>query len=121
MIDVVMPAVNEVRAVVALIDRMPACYRPIVVDNGSTVGTGDAARDAIEGQTGPWLGDRRVDAVIRPAVDGGFWALGLVRLIDGLCGEVRMRSPTTRMDLRDALSRRSASWQELGTVVDVDR
>ncbi len=42
--DVVLPALNERGAIPWVLDRMPAGYVPIVVDNGSTDGTGDVAR-----------------------------------------------------------------------------
>jgi len=43
-IDVVLPALDEAAALPGLLARMPAGYRPIVVDNGSTDGTADVAR-----------------------------------------------------------------------------
>jgi glycosyltransferase involved in cell wall biosynthesis len=43
-IDVVLPTLDEAAALPALLARMPAGYRPIVVDNGSTDGTPDVAR-----------------------------------------------------------------------------
>jgi glycosyltransferase involved in cell wall biosynthesis len=42
--DVVLPALDERPAIAWVLERMPAGYDPIVVDNGSTDGTGDAAR-----------------------------------------------------------------------------
>ena len=45
MIDVVLPALDEAAALPGLLARMPAGYRPIVVDNGSTDGTAAVARD----------------------------------------------------------------------------
>jgi glycosyltransferase involved in cell wall biosynthesis len=42
--DVVLPALNERRAIPWVLGRMPAGYDPIVVDNGSTDGTAEAAR-----------------------------------------------------------------------------
>ncbi|CAN5421599.1 glycosyltransferase family 2 protein [soil metagenome] len=39
MIDVVLPALDEARAITWVLARMPAGYRPIVVDNGSTDAT----------------------------------------------------------------------------------
>jgi glycosyltransferase involved in cell wall biosynthesis len=44
MIDVVLPALDEAAALPGVLQRMPAGYRAIVVDNGSTDGTGDIAR-----------------------------------------------------------------------------
>jgi glycosyltransferase involved in cell wall biosynthesis len=44
MTDVVLPCRNEAAALPDLLARMPAGYRPIVVDNGSTDGSADVAR-----------------------------------------------------------------------------
>jgi len=44
--DVIIPVLNEAAALPALLDAMPSGYRPIVVDNGSTDGSGDIARAA---------------------------------------------------------------------------
>ncbi len=44
--DVVLPVLDEIAAVRDVLSAMPAGYRPIVVDNGSTDGSGDAAREA---------------------------------------------------------------------------
>jgi glycosyltransferase involved in cell wall biosynthesis len=44
--DVIVPVLNEATAIVAVICAMPAGYRPVVVDNGSTDGSGDIARAA---------------------------------------------------------------------------
>jgi glycosyltransferase involved in cell wall biosynthesis len=43
MADVVLPVLNEVRALPWVLARMPDGYRPIVVDNGSTDGSGALA------------------------------------------------------------------------------
>ena len=43
MIDVVLPVLDEAEALPWVLDRMPAGYRPIVVDNGSTDGSGALA------------------------------------------------------------------------------
>jgi glycosyltransferase involved in cell wall biosynthesis len=45
MTDVVLPCRNEAPALPDLLTRMPAGYRPIVVDNGSTDGTAAVARE----------------------------------------------------------------------------
>lgn len=42
--DVVLPALNEARAIPAVIAGLPPGYDPIVVDNGSDDGTADVAR-----------------------------------------------------------------------------
>ena len=44
MIDVVLPALDEAAALPRVLVRMPAGYRAIVVDNGSTDATSDVAR-----------------------------------------------------------------------------
>jgi glycosyltransferase involved in cell wall biosynthesis len=44
-IDVVLPCLNEAGAIPWLIARMPAGYRPIVADNGSTDGSARIAAD----------------------------------------------------------------------------
>jgi glycosyltransferase involved in cell wall biosynthesis len=42
--DVVLPVLDELDALPGVLAAMPDGYRPIVVDNGSTDGSGDAAR-----------------------------------------------------------------------------
>lgn len=42
--DVILPVLNEAEALPWVLERMPAGYRPIVADNGSTDGSGDIAR-----------------------------------------------------------------------------
>lgn len=42
--DVVLPVLDELDALPGVLAAMPAGYRPVVVDNGSTDGSGDAAR-----------------------------------------------------------------------------
>jgi dTDP-L-rhamnose 4-epimerase len=44
--DVIIPVLNEAAALRPILDAMPAGYRPVVVDNGSTDGSGDIARAA---------------------------------------------------------------------------
>ena len=44
--DVIIPVLNEAAALPALLAAFPAGYRPVVVDNGSTDGSGDIARAA---------------------------------------------------------------------------
>ncbi len=44
MTDVVLPCRNEAAALPGLLARIPAGYRPIVVDNGSTDGSAEVAR-----------------------------------------------------------------------------
>jgi glycosyltransferase involved in cell wall biosynthesis len=42
--DVVLPVLDEATAIPWVLERMPSGYRPIIVDNGSTDGSGDLAR-----------------------------------------------------------------------------
>ena len=44
--DVIVPVLNEAAALPSLLAAMPPGYRPVVVDNGSTDGSGDIARAA---------------------------------------------------------------------------
>ncbi|MGH3744397.1 MAG: glycosyltransferase, partial [Mycobacteriales bacterium] len=46
MIDVVLPCLDEAAALPWVLSRMPAGFRPLVVDNGSTDGSGEVARSA---------------------------------------------------------------------------
>ncbi|MGH2526589.1 MAG: glycosyltransferase, partial [Actinomycetota bacterium] len=43
--DVILPVLNEVSSIPWVLGRMPAEYRPIVVDNGSTDGSPFVARE----------------------------------------------------------------------------
>lgn len=43
-VDVVLPVLDEVDALPWVLSRMPAGFRPVVADNGSTDGSGDVAR-----------------------------------------------------------------------------
>ncbi|WP_127476521.1 glycosyltransferase family 2 protein [Microbacterium sulfonylureivorans] len=45
-VDLVLPCLNEAAALPWVLDRVPANYRAIVVDNGSTDGSAGLARDA---------------------------------------------------------------------------
>lgn len=44
MTDVILPVLDEARAIPWVLERLPSGYHPIVVDNGSTDGSGDIAR-----------------------------------------------------------------------------
>lgn len=44
MTDVILPVLDEADAIPWVLERMPSGFRPIVVDNGSTDGSGDIAR-----------------------------------------------------------------------------
>jgi glycosyltransferase involved in cell wall biosynthesis len=43
-VDVILPCLNEAPALPWILGRMPAGFRPIVVDNCSTNGPGEVAR-----------------------------------------------------------------------------
>lgn len=43
--DVILPVLDEAEAIPWVLDRMPEGFRPIVVDNGSSDGSGQLARD----------------------------------------------------------------------------
>ena len=56
-VDVVLPVLDEIDAIAWVLERMPPGHRPIVVDNGSTDGSGARARElgaevAVEPQRG---------------------------------------------------------------------
>jgi glycosyltransferase involved in cell wall biosynthesis len=44
-VNVVLPVLDEIAAIAWVLERMPPGYRPIVVDNGSTDGSGDRAQE----------------------------------------------------------------------------
>jgi len=44
-VQVILPVLDEVEALPGVLDRMPAAYEPIVVDNGSTDGSGTLAAE----------------------------------------------------------------------------
>lgn len=44
-VNVVLPVLDEIAAIPWVLERLPPGYRPIVVDNGSTDGSGDRARE----------------------------------------------------------------------------
>jgi glycosyltransferase involved in cell wall biosynthesis len=44
-VDVVLPVLDEAAALPWVLGRLPESYRPVVVDNGSTDGSGDVARN----------------------------------------------------------------------------
>lgn len=43
-VDVILPCLNEASALSWIMEKMPAGFRPVVVDNGSTDGSGELAR-----------------------------------------------------------------------------
>ena len=65
--DVILPVLDEVAAIGWVLERMPAGYRPIIVDNGSVDGSADRARS---------LGADVVDEPV-PGFGSACWA-GLV-------------------------------------------
>lgn len=77
--DVVVPVLNEIGAIAAVVAAMPPGYRAIVVDNGSTDGSGQAARDAgalviVETERGfgaaCWAGLQAADDAVVCFMDG---------------------------------------------------
>lgn len=63
---------------------------------------------------------RGTDAVIGPAEDGGWWALGLRRSDPSLFSGVPMSEPTTGRAQVAALERRGLSYRRLPSLRDVD-
>lgn len=63
---------------------------------------------------------RGTDAVIGPAEDGGWWALGLRRSDPSLFSGVPMSEPTTGRAQVAALERRGLSYRRLPPLRDVD-
>jgi glycosyltransferase involved in cell wall biosynthesis len=55
-VDVILPCLNEASALPWMLERMPAGFRPIVVDNGSTDGSAEVARPIL---TAPLLAGTR--------------------------------------------------------------
>ena len=68
MIDVVLPALDEVAVIASVVARMPPGFRAIVVDNGSSDGTGEAA--ARRGRPSSSSGTRVRRGVLRGAGRG---------------------------------------------------
>ncbi|GAA2445851.1 DUF2064 domain-containing protein [Actinomadura vinacea] len=60
------------------------------------------------------------DAVLGPAPDGGYWALGLRRPVAGVFAGVPMSRPTTLRDQRSRLRALGLSVTELPPLRDVD-
>ncbi len=58
-VDVILPCLNEAPALPWIMEKMPAGFRPVVVDNGSTDGSGELARSlgaAVVTETAPGYG-----------------------------------------------------------------
>lgn len=90
--DVVLPVLNEREALPWVLERMPKGFEPIVVDNGSTDGSGDLARELgatvlLEGQPGfgaaCWAGLQAAtaDVVCFMDCDGSLDPQDLVRVL----------------------------------------
>jgi uncharacterized protein len=63
---------------------------------------------------------RTHDAVLGPAVDGGYWAIGLRRVHPGAVRDVPMSSSRTLHAQRERLAALGLRWSELRTLRDVD-
>ncbi len=110
--DVILPVLNEGAALPGVLERMPAGYRAIVVDNGSTDGSADVARQCgaevvVEPQRGfgaacyTGLRAATADVVCFMDCDGSFDASELPRVADPvISGAIDLmlgaRVPTTR-------------------------
>jgi glycosyltransferase involved in cell wall biosynthesis len=96
-VDVILPALDEAAALPGVLARLPAGYRAIVVDNGSTDGTADVAEGAgaqvvVEPRRGfgaaCWAGlvAARSDLVCFMDADGSFDADELPRVVEPVAG-----------------------------------
>src|SRR5438445_8707613 len=97
--DVVLPALNEARAIPAVVARLPVGYHAIVVDNGSNDGTADVARAhgarvVVESRRGfgaacfAGLVAATADVVCFMDCDGSFDGAELPRVADPIiCGD----------------------------------
>jgi glycosyltransferase involved in cell wall biosynthesis len=91
--DVILPALDEAAAIPSVVAGLPAGYRPIVVDNGSSDGTADVARRAgaevvVESRRGfgaaCWAGLHvaTADVVCFMDCDGSFDGADLIRVAE---------------------------------------
>ena len=62
-----------------------------------------------------------IDAVLGPAVDGGFWAIGFKARHPGLFEGVSMSVATTAREQRERLRSLALRWTDLEVMRDVDR
>jgi uncharacterized protein len=138
-LDVVL-ATPATRRVVAL-DGPVGPWLPPGVEVVAQAGDGLAERiaTAIAGVSGPvmvigmdtpqvtpallgvdWAGEDRVDAVLGPAADGGYWALGLRRGDPDLVRGVPMSVPHTGREQRARLTAAGLRVADLPVLTDVD-
>ena len=75
MADVIIPVLNEAGALPSLLAAMPAGFTPLVVDNGSTDGSGDLARS---------LGARVIEEPVRGFGAACFAGLAAAQPSDGV-------------------------------------
>jgi hypothetical protein len=66
------------------------------------------------------LEDPAVDAVLGPALDGGYWGIGLTARADGVFEEVPMSEPGTCAAQRARLRVLGLRWREQPALRDVD-
>jgi uncharacterized protein len=66
------------------------------------------------------LADHRVDAVLGPAFDGGYWCIGLRRSRPDVLVGVPMSSPSTHRHQRDRLRAAGLRVRELPPLRDID-
>ncbi len=127
MIDVVLPVLDEVDAIPSVLASLPARFRAIVVDNGSTDGSASVARDhgaevIAEAQRGfgaaCWAGLRAAtsDVVCFMDCDGSFTGADLDHVVDPvLAGDADLvlgaRTASRAWPLHAQLANRVLVWE----------
>lgn len=127
MIDVVLPVLDEADAIPGVLASLPDDFRAIVVDNGSTDGSADVARDAgatvvVEPQQGfgaaCWAGltAARSDVVCFMDCDGSFSGADLTRVAAPVVEETSDLVLGARTDARGwplhaRLANRALAWE----------
>lgn len=127
MIDVVLPVLDEADAIPGVLASLPDDFRAIVVDNGSTDGSADVARDAgatvvVEPQQGfgaaCWAGltAARSDVVCFMDCDGSFSGADLTQVATPVVEETSDLVLGARTDARGwplhaRLANRALAWE----------